>query len=141
MPHGAVSYGEHTGDAHEQALHWPQLPQVSVPYVLHPDVSPGEHSGVPLQEQGPHVQSPPHSCVPSTSHACTLYGVQPCPVQLPHWPQLLQVWVPQLPQPCVAFGVHTGVPVHEHAPHAQLAVQVCVPSMSHDCVALGAQTP
>jgi hypothetical protein len=47
----------------------------------------------------------------------------------------------QLPHACVAFGVQTGVPVHEHAPHAQLSLQVWVPSVSHVSVSPGVHAP
>jgi hypothetical protein len=59
----------------------------------------------------------------------------------------LQDWVPQLPQPCDAPGVHVGFEAHEHGPQEPSvsdelpAIHVWVPYVLHASVAPTVQTP
>jgi hypothetical protein len=48
-----------------------------------------------------------------------------------------------LPEHCVAPGVHTADPVHEHGPQAQLVVHCSEPYEfdGHACVAIGEHVP
>jgi len=103
-----------------QGSHWQVALQVWLPAMPQACVAPGmqapSFAQVPQSDHTPPVQV--RDCMPQFPQGW-LDGPAHWPAQASHWQEGLQVWVPPMPQACVAPGMQ--VPSFMHAPHGDQA--------------------